>query len=225
MILDTLLKPIAHEVTAQALQHEQKVRSEYGEDFIAKPYNTTLPPGIRAKSAQRTEVVGRVQYVRVAGQDMYGNEKSGEVRYFECLNCGRKIAGSRFAAHMERCLNGRNSRKGRGTAGVTSSGYNSVSVSPSASGIESRASPSVSPAKKKKRTGPIGKVSTAPKRQGSEGPPPKTAVSKFFDRDKTRKAYSTPASPVERSRVSMSHLTGSELTPYIERRAGIQSIS
>lgn len=110
MILDDLLKPMAHEVTSQALQLEKRIRGQYGSDFIAKPYNTTLPPGIRAKSAQKTEVAGRVAYIKVQGQDMYGNEKSNDVRYFECLNCSRKIAGSRFAAHMERCLNGRNSR-------------------------------------------------------------------------------------------------------------------
>ena len=110
MILDDLLKPMAHEVTAQALQIEKRIRAQYGQDFIAKPYNTTLPPGIRAKSAQKTEVAGRVAYIKVPGQDMYGNEKPNDVRYFECLNCSRKIAGSRFAAHMERCLNGRNSR-------------------------------------------------------------------------------------------------------------------
>lgn len=105
-----MLKPIAHEVTSQAIQIEKQIRSQYGPDFVAKPYNTKLPPGVRAKSAQRTELAGRVAYVKASGRDMYGNEKSSDVRYFECLNCSRKIAGSRFAAHMERCLNGRNSR-------------------------------------------------------------------------------------------------------------------
>lgn len=83
----------------------------------------------------------------------------------------------------------------------------SVSPSPSAAGTDTgKNSPSVSPAKKKRKIGSggtLGKVSNGvAKRQGSEGPPPKTAVSKFFDRDKTRKSYSTPTSPVERSRVS-----------------------
>lgn len=155
---------MTHEVAANAIQIEHKIRSQYGPEFVAKPYNTTLPPGIRAKSAQKTEVIGRVAYLSspwssYAGtpingsspatpsatnntttntnnngsssssengsesnggsratpsasalEDMYGIEKSSEPRYFECLNCGRKIAGSRFAAHLERCLGGRNSR-------------------------------------------------------------------------------------------------------------------
>lgn len=79
-----------------------------------------------------------------------------------------------------------------------------MSVSPSPSAEAGKKSPSVSPAKKSRKTGPGSSLGKAlgglPKRQGSEGPPPKTAVSKFFDRDKTRKAYSTPASPVDRSR-------------------------
>lgn len=192
---------MAHEVTAKALQLEHKIRNNYGTDFIAKPYSTALPPGTRAKSAQKTEVVGRVQYVQVNGQDMYGNEKPTDVRYFECTSCGRKISGNRFAAHMERCLNGRNSRKGRASA-VSTSGNTSMSVSPSASATESRPSPA-NPIKKKKKLGSAGKTLAASRRQGSEGPPPKSAVSKFFDRDKPRKAYSTPASPVDRLQVSM----------------------
>lgn len=170
---------MTHEVAARAIQLEHKIRAQYGPEFVARPYNTALPPGIRAKSAQKTEVVGRVAYLSspwssqagtpVAGsapgtprpaapavpvpvvvvvkeenaeapadtvklpgsgatsrkgtptpagatpsasllEDMYGIEKSSEPRYFECLNCTRKIAGSRFAAHLERCLGGRNSR-------------------------------------------------------------------------------------------------------------------
>lgn len=192
---------MAHEVTAKAIQMERRIRFQYGNEFVAKPYNTALPPGARAKSAQKTEVIGRVAYLsspwstnalttrnvssngsssnlkeanttnnntsssnsnsnnnhtntnsisiasltssnntnikpnsstttttRSTGsrkgtptpasaslsssalEDMYGVEKSTEPRYFECTNCGRKIAGSRFAAHLERCLGGRNSR-------------------------------------------------------------------------------------------------------------------
>lgn len=176
--MNGLLKSMTHEVAVRATAIECKIRSQYGTDFIAKPYNTTLPPGIRAKSAQKTEVIGRVAYlaspwsanhpdyscsssssstsslvskndsstklsseetnskknlssstttITANGsnnkdaklssnitasllEDMYGIEKSTEPRYFECLNCTRKIAGNRFAAHLDRCLGGRNSR-------------------------------------------------------------------------------------------------------------------
>lgn len=43
--------------------------------------------------------------------DIYGHDKTIENgRYFNCDNCGREIAGNRFAAHVDRCLGGR-SRK------------------------------------------------------------------------------------------------------------------
>ncbi|VVT56774.1 uncharacterized protein SAPINGB_P005261 [Magnusiomyces paraingens] len=159
-ILQDLIRSLTHEVAARAVHLEHRIRSQYGREFVARPYATALPPGIRAKSAQKTEVVGRVAYLsspwsshagtpvngstpgtpKVANghnagtdggnnnattstvapspatpsasllEDMYGIEKSTEPRYFECLNCTRKIAGSRFAAHLERCLGGRNSR-------------------------------------------------------------------------------------------------------------------
>lgn len=45
----------------------------------------------------------------LASKDIYGQEKvklktSEASRYFECGNCGRKIAGSRFAQHINKCL-------------------------------------------------------------------------------------------------------------------------
>lgn len=41
--------------------------------------------------------------------DIYGQDKaklksSETSRYFTCDNCGRKIAGGRFAQHMTKCL-------------------------------------------------------------------------------------------------------------------------
>lgn len=42
-------------------------------------------------------------------KDIYGQDKtklktSETSRYFECGNCGRQIAGGRFALHINKCL-------------------------------------------------------------------------------------------------------------------------
>lgn len=42
-------------------------------------------------------------------KDIYGQDKvklktSETSRYFECGNCGRQIAGGRFAQHINKCL-------------------------------------------------------------------------------------------------------------------------
>lgn len=44
-----------------------------------------------------------------SSRDIYGQDKtklktSEASRYFECGNCQRKIAGSRFAQHINKCL-------------------------------------------------------------------------------------------------------------------------
>lgn len=54
------------------------------------------------------ELLNRIEYYSVMGRDVFGNEKqSDSSRYFTCDNCSRKIAGNRFAAHIDRCLGGR----------------------------------------------------------------------------------------------------------------------
>lgn len=45
-------------------------------------------------------------------KDIYGQDKiklksSETSRYFECGNCGRQIAGGRFALHINKCLDRR----------------------------------------------------------------------------------------------------------------------
>lgn len=44
-----------------------------------------------------------------SNRDIYGQEKTKlktaeTSRYFQCDNCGRKIAGGRFALHVNKCL-------------------------------------------------------------------------------------------------------------------------
>ncbi|KAH3681439.1 hypothetical protein WICPIJ_007596 [Wickerhamomyces pijperi] len=37
-------------------------------------------------------------------QQISNMDKNGADMYFACENCGRKISGNRFSAHLERCL-------------------------------------------------------------------------------------------------------------------------
>ncbi|CAN6657003.1 hypothetical protein TRVA0_029S01178 [Trichomonascus vanleenenianus] len=125
MIFKDLLKPLTHEATLKAIQKEKVIRRKYGKEFIARTPTPGTPqstassaastPKSRANgtpngSAARVEVHGRIIYSKLPGRDIYGKEKNTQVQYFECSNCKRKVAGSRFAAHIERCLSGRNNR-------------------------------------------------------------------------------------------------------------------
>lgn len=80
----------------------------------ATPANGSAEPAVpkneNGSSRKATPTPSAVTPLASALEDMYGIEKSSEPRYFECLSCKRKIAGSRFAAHLDRCLGGRNSR-------------------------------------------------------------------------------------------------------------------
>lgn len=40
----------------------------------------------------------------IFGQDKAKLKSNDTSRYFECENCGRKIAGGRFAQHVNKCL-------------------------------------------------------------------------------------------------------------------------
>jgi SAGA-associated factor 11 len=54
------------------------------------------------------ETLTRQEYVNQPGKDIFGSEKvSDSSHLFECRNCGRKVAGNRFAQHIDRCLGGR----------------------------------------------------------------------------------------------------------------------
>jgi hypothetical protein len=114
MILEELLKPMTHEATLQAYEREKTIRKRYGEGFVAKPVSETIK-NPKAKPGQKLEVPGRIAYNKEPGKDIYGNEKSTSTKYFECPGCKRKVASSRLAAHIERCLSGRNARKNKGT--------------------------------------------------------------------------------------------------------------
>jgi hypothetical protein len=175
MILGDLLRPLTREVTIHAFEKEKRIRSKYGNGFVARPpapvQNGT--PNGKNKPAAVTEVKDRIMWVKVPGKDIYGNEKSTDIRYFKCTNCGRNIAGTRFAAHIERCLSGRNSRARPKYNGEVSS---SASPPESDRTSSSRASPA-------KRT-------VSDMNDGN----PKSQISKFLDRSKRVRSSSLPPS-------------------------------
>lgn len=88
-VLKRMLEIQCKEALVPALLYEKKVRSQYGKAENVKPVKGTLSK--------------RALQVNVPGRDIYGLEKSTEVRYFECPNCERQVAGHRFAAHIARC--------------------------------------------------------------------------------------------------------------------------
>lgn len=50
-----------------------------------------------------------INYLFNSSKDIYGQDKlklknSETSRYFDCANCGRQIAGGRFAQHVNKCL-------------------------------------------------------------------------------------------------------------------------
>lgn len=84
-ILNDMIEPIVREVFMETIVEEQQIRAKYGQVASSeRPMAKFATPSAKA-SADESE-------------------------YFECLNCGRKIVGGRFAAHIDRCLGGR-SRK------------------------------------------------------------------------------------------------------------------
>lgn len=159
MILEELLKPMAHEATLQAYEREKTIRQKYGEGFIAKPIlesskAANLP---KTKAGQKLEIPGRIIYSKESGKDIYGNEKSAQTKYFECPGCKRKVASSRFAAHIERCLSGRNARKNKNPPGANGSGDSTTSTTASSPDGAKK----VSPQKKRKTESKLSEKITA----------------------------------------------------------------
>lgn len=88
-ILKRMLEIQCKEALVPALIREKTLRSRYGKAEVVRPV--------------KGELTRRALQVSAPGRDIYGLEKSTEVRYFECLNCERQVAGHRFAAHIARC--------------------------------------------------------------------------------------------------------------------------
>lgn len=195
MILKDLLKPLTREVMVHAFEKEKQIRSKYGNEFTAKTQVLNGSTNGKNKSVAVTEVKDRIKWVKVSGKDIYGNEKPTDVRYFGCMNCGRKIAGTRFAAHIERCLSGRNARS---RLKYNSDGSSSASPPDGDRGSLSSSSRG-SPAKR-----------TASEMTDTN---PKSQVSKFLDRSKRVRSSSLPPTKTYSSKVpdrTMSATPGSK---------------
>ncbi|KAK9465101.1 hypothetical protein V1512DRAFT_75232 [Lipomyces arxii] len=96
-LLQDIIQPITHDIVLSAVSREKQSRQ----------------PCPSCGATHNSRAVGKSNYVSRPGQDIYGRvkQKAGDSSsYFACTNCARKIAASRYAAHLERCLGGRGSR-------------------------------------------------------------------------------------------------------------------
>ncbi|KAK9478469.1 hypothetical protein V1514DRAFT_330792 [Lipomyces japonicus] len=119
-IFHDILQPITHDLTLEAFTREKRSR---------------MPcPSCGAVHNSRSPSPGHGHYVSKPGLDIYGRTKqaaSDSASYFECVNCSRKIASSRYAAHLERCLSGRGATRSKNAASSSSAALSLDSASPS----------------------------------------------------------------------------------------------
>lgn len=116
-LLDSMVSNVIYDIISNQLLNEKLLRKEYG---------TIQDPKLGKTIANDDPDIGRFS-IKLNGKDIYVNAladnskvlgenvnqiKTGTAQdtYFKCSNCDRKIAGSRFAAHIDKCLGGR-SRK------------------------------------------------------------------------------------------------------------------
>lgn len=116
-LLDSLVANVIAETVARELLRERQTRKHYG---------SVANPKIMPSAPSSAQDIGRFA-PRIGPRDVYAagladnaailgdkttNVKTGTAQdtYFSCRHCNRQIAGSRFAAHIDKCLGGR-SRK------------------------------------------------------------------------------------------------------------------
>ncbi|KAK9316639.1 hypothetical protein V1522DRAFT_400772 [Lipomyces starkeyi] len=142
-LLQDLVQPITHDIALEAFSREKRSR---------QPCPSC---GAIHNSRASSGAVGKGHYVDRPGQDIYGRAKqhaSESGSYFECANCARKVAASRYAAHLERCLGGRGARNKN--AAVSSSAptiASPMSLSPSSPYVTEDESPPTKPAAKRRK--------------------------------------------------------------------------
>ncbi|KAK7208002.1 hypothetical protein BZA70DRAFT_272705 [Myxozyma melibiosi] len=146
-LLEDLLQPLTHDIFLTAFTREK--RSRLPCPSCGAIHNSRASPA--AQSA-----LGKGNYVNKPGLDIYGQPKqqaSDPNSYYECSNCARKIAVSRYAAHLERCLSGRSTRTRN--AANSNSGTQSVaspmSMSPSSPYVTEDEPSTPKPATKKRK--------------------------------------------------------------------------
>ncbi|KAK9239329.1 hypothetical protein V1525DRAFT_398474 [Lipomyces kononenkoae] len=142
-LLQDLVQPITHDIALEAFSREKRSR---------QPCPSC---GAIHNSRASSGAVGKGHYIARPGQDIYGRAKqhaSESGSYFECTNCARKVAGSRYAAHLERCLGGRGTRnKNTVTSSSAPSIASPMSLSPSSPYGTEDESPPTKPATKRRK--------------------------------------------------------------------------
>ncbi|KAJ8101227.1 hypothetical protein POJ06DRAFT_289711 [Lipomyces tetrasporus] len=142
-LLQDLVQPITHDIALVAFSKEKRSR---------QPCPSC---GAIHNSRASSGVVGKGHYIARPGQDIYGRVKqnaSESGSYYECNNCARKVAASRYAAHLERCLGGRGARN-KNAASTAATIASPLSLSPSSPYVTEDESPPTKPALKKRKVG------------------------------------------------------------------------
>ncbi|KAG7727489.1 hypothetical protein KL933_002423 [Ogataea haglerorum] len=148
-ILEDMLLEIAGEIISRSILDEKLLRQDYGmaQPGLVEEGETAAglvkkvrqnignsASGSSQSSAAATPQsgesgsvpdIGRIGFLQ-NGREIFPRSANSSDAYFQCLNCERKIAGGRFAAHIDKCLGGRsraperwlNSRSVLGHAGL-----------------------------------------------------------------------------------------------------------
>ncbi|KAG7904681.1 hypothetical protein KL905_003459 [Ogataea polymorpha] len=146
-----MLLEIASEIISRSILDEKVLRQEYG---IAQPGLVdegetaaglvkkvrqnigNSASGSSQSSAAATPQsgengsipdIGRLGFLQ-NGKEIFPKSANGSDAYFQCLNCERKIAGGRFAAHIDKCLGGRYLAQIRCMRAIRFTGYNKTST-------------------------------------------------------------------------------------------------
>ncbi|ODV93492.1 hypothetical protein PACTADRAFT_52068 [Pachysolen tannophilus NRRL Y-2460] len=112
-LLEDLLEPIINEIVLESLNNEQILRIKYGNlsnrwdiyNNNTTSFNTTENNGTGNGSTNGNTLAGSAN--GTPGPSNSNSSSNNNIEYFQCLNCDRRIAGSRFAAHIDKCLGGR----------------------------------------------------------------------------------------------------------------------
>lgn len=90
-ILERLLEEACDEGLFAAIFQEKQYRALFGKAEEILPN-------------KNGEILGSALIIDRRGVDIYGQERSTDIRYFSCTNCDRQISGNRFAAHVAKCV-------------------------------------------------------------------------------------------------------------------------
>ncbi|KAI0462114.1 hypothetical protein LJB42_004201 [Komagataella kurtzmanii] len=111
-IWDCLMSNMLRQIVINSILQEQALRSSI--KAISNDDQTSL----KEINAQRLKFLkddkdifnhinGKRSENKYNGTGSDASNGMTDTEYFTCLNCDRKIAGNRFASHVDRCLGGR----------------------------------------------------------------------------------------------------------------------